>query len=221
MLYLIATPIGNLGDITLRALETLRACDYVLCEDTRRSQRLLAHYEIRKPLKSYHKFNERRRSAEVIADLKAGLNVGLVTDAGTPGICDPGEILVKLCHENSLEVTAIPGACAAVTALSISGFSTERFQLLGFLPKKKGQLTRILEEQLAYPGTSIFYESPYRVLKTLEILNTIAPDLQVAVIRELTKLHEENARGTPQELIARFTAKKPKGEIVLLFPGQE
>ncbi len=221
MLYLIATPIGNLADITLRALDALRSCDYILCEDTRHSQRLLAHYQIQKPLKSYHKFNEKRRCAEVISDLKAGLNIALITDAGTPSISDPGEILVKCCLENELAVTSLPGACAAVVALTLSGLDTDQFQLVGFLPKRKSILKRILTESLTYRGTTICYESPYRIIHTLKALAAIDPTRNVAVIRELTKIHEQRLRGTASELVGVFEQKPARGEIVLLIQGSK
>jgi 16S rRNA (cytidine1402-2'-O)-methyltransferase len=217
MLYLVATPLGNLADITQRALEILRTCDYVLCEDTRRSQRLLSHYQIQKPLKSYHKFNERRRESEILSDLKAGSKIALISDAGTPGISDPGEPLVNLCHQEGIEVNVIPGPCALVAALTLSGFSTERFQFVGFLPRKQGALTRLLNELLAFEGTSVCYESPYRLLKSLALLAELAPERELAVARELTKLHEEIRRGTAAELVAHYKAKTPKGEIVLLI----
>ncbi len=220
LLYLIATPIGNLADITLRALDTLRLCDYILCEDTRHSQRLLAHHQIQKPLKSYHQFNEKRRSDEVIADLKSGLNIALITDAGTPSISDPGEILVKRCLENGLPITSIPGACAAVVALTISGLATDQFQMLGFLPKKKSVLKRIIGECLAYRGTSICYESPYRVVHTLRIIEALDPARSIVLVRELTKIHEQRLQGTAPELIAHFGKNVPRGEFVMLINGQ-
>jgi 16S rRNA (cytidine1402-2'-O)-methyltransferase len=219
VLYLISTPIGNLGDISFRAIEVLRSCDYILCEDTRRSLQLLNHYQIKKPLKSYHKFNEKRRSQEIIRDLKEGLAICLISDAGTPGISDPGEILIQHCHEEGVEMSVIPGACAAIAALTLSGFTTERFQFIGFLPKKKGALSRMLSEFLTYDGTSICYESPFRLLKTLQLLATLNQTAQVAVVREITKIHEECIRGTTEELFAHFTKKAPRGEIVLLISG--
>ncbi|MFI5334063.1 MAG: 16S rRNA (cytidine(1402)-2'-O)-methyltransferase, partial [Chlamydiales bacterium] len=166
MLFLVATPIGNLADITLRALEVLRTCDYILCEDTRHSLKLLRHYEIQKPLRSYHKFNEKKRCDEITRDLKAGMKIALITDAGTPLISDPGEILVQKCIEEKLSVIPIPGPCAAIAALTLSGFSAAQFQLISFLPKKSGGLTRVRTARLSDPGTSICYESPYRLATT-------------------------------------------------------
>ncbi len=221
MLYLVATPIGNLADITLRALEVLRTCDYILCEDTRHSLKLLRHYEIQKPLKSYHKFNEKRRCDEIIADLKAGVKVALITDAGTPLISDPGEILVQRCVEEQVPITTIPGPCAAIAALTLSGFSAVQFQLVSFLPKKSGGLTKALTALLAYEGTSICYESPYRLVKTLKALCTLSPSRKVAVVRELTKIHEECRRGTAQDLCNHYSKISVKGEIVLLISCEE
>jgi 16S rRNA (cytidine1402-2'-O)-methyltransferase len=217
MLYLISTPIGNLADITLRALDLLKTCDYILCEDTRHSIKLLSHYEIRKPLRSYHKFNEKSRSEEIIKDLKEGMTIALISDAGTPGISDPGEILVRRCHEENIPVTSAPGPCAAIMALTLSGFSTRPFQLIGFLPRKKGELTRTFQGLLEYEGTSICYESPHRLTKALELLASLGSERKVAVIREMTKHFEECRRGSAKELAEHFSKKPPKGEIVLLI----
>lgn len=217
MLYLVATPIGNLADISFRALKTIESCDYLLCEDTRHSQKLLAHYELRKPLKSYHHFNEASRESQVIADLKEGKTIGLLSDAGTPGISDPGMRLVKRCWQEQLPVSTIPGACALIAALTSSGLSTERFQFIGFLPVKKGPRQRLLQECFLYPGTTIAYESPHRILSTLEILKTIAPTQRIAIARELTKKFEEVQQGTCLELFEKLHLRKPKGEFVLLL----
>ncbi len=217
MLYLIATPIGNLADITVRALKTIEACDYLLCEDTRHSRRLLSHYDLRKPLKSYHKFSEAKREEEIIKDLKSGKTIGLLSDAGTPGIADPGVRLVKKCRELELEVYPIPGPCSPIVALVASGLDTTRFQFVGFLPRKKGKLTKILEEGLAYPGTTICFESPHRILKSLKLLAELDPEKQVVVARELTKKFEEYAKGTPAELLEKWKTSPPKGEIILML----
>ncbi|HSW86020.1 MAG TPA: 16S rRNA (cytidine(1402)-2'-O)-methyltransferase, partial [Rhabdochlamydiaceae bacterium] len=176
MLYLIATPIGNLADISFRAITVLQSCDYILCEDTRTSLHLLQKYEINKPLKSYHQFNESGRAEEILADLKKDLTIALITDAGTPGISDPGEKLASLCRAEGIQVSAIPGPCAAIAALSISGLSSKRFQFLGFLPKKHSENKAVLIDVLHYPGTSICYESPHRITDTLELLSLIAKD---------------------------------------------
>jgi 16S rRNA (cytidine1402-2'-O)-methyltransferase len=219
MLFLIATPIGNLKDISLRALETLQACDYLLCEDTRHTGLLLAHYQLKIPLKSFHLFNEVSKEKRVIADLKQGLNIGLVSDAGTPAISDPGEKLVRRCREEEITVVAIPGPCAAITALSASGLPTSRFQFFGFLPRKKGKLTHILAEALDYPGTTICYESPFRLAATLKILTSLDPQASCTVARELTKKFESFSHGSAQTLFEKFSASPPKGEIVLLIQG--
>lgn len=220
MLYLIATPIGNLNDITLRAIETLKSCDLVLCEDTRHSRKLTSHYNISTPLKSYHKFNEAKMENIVIELLQAGKSIALISDAGTPGISDPGARLVKLCRERGLPVTSLPGPCAAITALTLSGLDTERFQFVGFLPKKKSELKAILQECCRYPGTTIAYESPHRLKNVLSLIQEMAPSKRVSVARELTKIYEELQTGTAAELLLRWQESEVKGEIVLLIaPG--
>lgn len=220
MLYLVATPIGNLGDITMRAIEILKSCDYILCEDTRHSLPLLKHYDIHKPLKSYHKFSEASKLDPIIEDLQAGKIVGLISDAGTPGISDPGALLVEACVKNKIAVQSIPGACAAVAALTCSGLNTERFQFFGFLPRKATELQTVLREILAYPGTTICYESPQRLMDVLALLKEIAPERNLAVARELTKKFEEVRRGTADELIQYWEQHPLKGEIVLLLSGK-
>lgn len=217
MLYLVATPIGNLEDITLRALNVLRECDYILCEDTRHSRRLLNHYEITKPLKSYHKFNEAKREEALVEDLQKGLTIALISDAGTPCFSDPGQRLVARCITEKLPVFPIPGPCAAVAALVTSGFPTEPFQFLGFLPRKKGQLTKKLEAILEAPITSICYETPHRICKVLDILVELAPDKEIVIGREITKKFEEFLRGSAVELLHRCKSKPLKGELVILF----
>lgn len=217
MLFLVATPIGNLSDITFRAIETLKACDYILCEDTRHSLILLKHYNIQKPLKSYHKFNEASQTETILKDLKNGKSICLISDAGTPGIADPGAALVKQCIEHHLEVSAIPGPCAAIQALSCSGLTTDRFQFLGFLPRKEGELRSELQHILSYGGTTICYESPKRLLDVLSLINEIDPTRLLVIARELTKKFEEIRRGTAEELIQHWNETEVKGEIVLLF----
>ena len=221
MLYLIATPIGNLADITLRALDTLKACDYVLCEDTRHTGPLLTHYEIHKPLKSFHKFNESFKEERIIEDLQAGQTIALVSDAGTPGISDPGAKLVQRCLDVGIQVTSIPGPCAAIMAISCSGFDTTRFQFLGFLPRKSSELRRTLQDLLTYPGTTICYESPFRILDVLQVMKELAPARKIAVARELTKKFEEIKRGTADELMTYWETHPLKGEIVLLISGEQ
>lgn len=219
VLYLIATPIGNLSDITLRALDILKSCDYILCEDTRHTRLLLSHFDIQKPLKSFHKFNERLKEDAVIHDLREGKQIALVSDAGTPGIADPGAKLVQRCVEEQLPMTAIPGPCAAVMALSYSGMDTTRFQFYGFLPRKPGELRHVLQELLTYLGTTICYESPNRLLDVLTLLVELAPSRHIAVARELTKKFEEMVRGTAEELLSYWNTHPLKGEIVLLISG--
>lgn len=217
MLYLVATPIGNLSDFSFRALETLKSCDYILCEDTRHSLILLKHYEIQKPLKSYHKFNEASQVDSILEDLQNGKIICLISDAGTPGISDPGEILVKKCVESQIPFSAIPGACAAIQALCCSGFPTRRFQFWGFLPKKEGELKSELQSIFAYGGTTICYESPHRILKVLEMIHLLYPDREIAIARELTKKFEEIVRGTGQTLLTYWETHPLKGEIVLMI----
>ncbi|MEI6713416.1 MAG: 16S rRNA (cytidine(1402)-2'-O)-methyltransferase [Verrucomicrobiota bacterium] len=216
MLSLIATPIGNLGDISLRALETLKSADLIAAEDTRHSGILLRHYEIQKPLISYHAHNEAKRTAELIVDLEAGRHIALITDAGMPGISDPGHRLLRLCIERNLPYTVIPGPSAVLTALVGSGFNTETFFFGGFLPVKSGQRERELTAAAEREGTSIFFESPHRILKTLEVAANLMPTRKMCVARELTKQFEDYRKGLPSELIAHYTAHPPKGEIVVL-----
>lgn len=217
MLSLVATPIGNLADITLRALETLKSCDYILCEDTRHSLVLLQHYQIKKPLKSYHKFNEASQAGAILQDLEAGRHICLISDAGTPGISDPGADLVKLCVEHHIAVNAIPGPCAAVQALSCSGLPTDRFQFWGFLARKENELKQQMQTILAYPGTTICYESPHRLINVLALIQTMQPDRPLVVARELTKKFEEVFRGTAAQHLEHWQQAFLKGEIVLLI----
>lgn len=217
MLYVVATPIGNLSDITFRAVETLKNCDYILCEDTRHSGILLQHYEIKKPLKSFHKFSEVAKQKDIIQDLKQGLAICLISDAGTPGISDPGEKLIQECLRNEIKVIAIPGACAAIAALCCSGLETTHFQFYGFLPRKAGELKRSLQEILIYSGTTICYESPNRLMSVLKQLQELAPERQLVVARELTKKFEEVKRGTASIHIKHWENAILKGEIVLMI----
>lgn len=217
MLYVVATPIGNLSDITLRAIDTLKNCDYILCEDTRHSRILLNHYDIKKPLKSFHKFSEMSKQDDIIDDLKQGITICLISDAGTPGISDPGEKLIQECLNNDIRVVAIPGPCAAITALCCSGLDTSRFQFFGFLPRKATELKRTLQDILSYPGTTICYESPNRLIDVLTQLQELAPDRLLAVARELTKKFEEIKRDTAANLISYWKNAALKGEIVLMI----
>ncbi len=218
-LYLVATPIGNREDITLRALRTLRECDVVAAEDTRRTAQLLAHFDIRKPLLSCFQHNEARRADEILRRLQGGERVALVTDAGSPGISDPGERVVRAVCAAGLRVEAVPGACALVAALTSSGLPTDEFHFLGFLPHKSGQRRRALEGLRTIPGTLVLYESPFRIEKLLHELNEVFPDRVIVLARELTKKFEEHLRGTPAELLTRARQRPLKGEFVVLIGG--
>ncbi|MBQ5613422.1 MAG: 16S rRNA (cytidine(1402)-2'-O)-methyltransferase [Tidjanibacter sp.] len=219
-LYLIPTPIGNLEDITLRALRLLREADVILAEDTRTSSVLLKHYDIQGHLMAHHKFNEHASSVAVAERIEAGQNVVLISDAGTPGISDPGFLLVRTCVERGIEVECLPGATAFVPALVQSGFPCDRFCFEGFLPQKKGRQKR-LQQLSGEPRSIVFYESPYRVVKCLEQLAEVfGAERRVAVSRELTKKFEETVRGTLSEVIAHFKAKPPKGEFVIVLAGE-
>jgi 16S rRNA (cytidine1402-2'-O)-methyltransferase len=218
-LYLVATPIGNLEDITLRALRTLKECDVVAAEDTRRTGQLLKHFGISKPLLSYFQFNEARRSEEILERLKRGEKVALVTDAGSPGISDPGERVVKAAIAAGFKVEPVPGPSALVAALTASGLSTEEFHFVGFLAHKSGQRRKKLEELKGFAGTLVLYESPYRVEKLLEELSEVFPERPVVLAREVTKKFEEYMRGKPGELLAAVRARPRKGEFVVLVAG--
>lgn len=220
-LYLVATPIGNLEDITLRALRTLKECDVIAAEDTRHTGRLLKHFEISKPLISYFQFNEAKRSEQIIERLRRGEKVALVTDAGTPGISDPGERVVKAVIAAGLRVESVPGPCALVAALTASGLSTDEFHFIGFLPHKSGQRRTQLEHLKTVPGALVLYESPYRIEKLLTELKEILPDRRIVLARELTKKFEEFLRGTPAELITQIGARTLKGEFVVLVEGSK
>jgi 16S rRNA (cytidine1402-2'-O)-methyltransferase len=219
MLYVVATPIGNLGDITLRALEVLRGVDLVAAEDTRHSGILLKHYKIDKPFVSYHEHNEAMRTAQLIERIAAGENVALITDAGMPGFSDPGVRLIRECIKRELPFTIIPGPSSILTALLGSGFSMEKFCFRGFLPIKSGRRERELRAATEREETTIFFESPYRLTKTLKACIDIMPDRELCVARELTKKFEEFRRGTAAQLHAHYEAHPPKGEIVLLISG--
>lgn len=220
-LHLVATPIGNLEDITLRALRILREADAIYAEDTRHTAVLLAHYEIRKPLLSCHEHNERMRCEEMARRVAEGQRIALVSDAGSPGISDPGFRAVRACVEQGLAVEAIPGPCALVAALSASGLPTHEFHFVGFLPVKSGACERKLRELEAVSGTLVFYESPHRLLRTLERIAVVYPERRVVVAREITKKFEEFRRGTAGELQTHFEHHPPRGEIVLLVAGKE
>jgi 16S rRNA (cytidine1402-2'-O)-methyltransferase len=217
MLYVVATPIGNLSDITLRALDILKSVDLIAAEDTRHSGMLLKHFGIKKPFISYHEHNEAMRAAELVERLAVGENIALITDAGTPGLSDPGLRLIRGCITRDLSFTVIPGPSSILTALIGSGFPTEKFCFRGFLPVKSGQRERELRAAADCAETVIFFESPYRLTKTLSACVDIMPDRQLCVARELTKKFEEFRRGMARELCAHYEAKPPKGEIVLVI----
>ena len=221
ILYVVPTPVGNMEDMTFRAIRILKEADLILAEDTRTSGILLKHYEIKNAMQSHHKFNEHKTVEGIVNRIKAGETVALISDAGTPGISDPGFLVVRECVKNGIEVQCLPGATAFVPALVSSGLPDERFCFEGFLPQKKGRMTRLnaLAEE---PRTMIFYESPYRLLKTLTQFQEIfGTDRQVSVCREISKVHEESVRGTLQEVVAHFTATEPRGEIVIILAGKE
>ena len=220
-LYVVPTPLGNLDDMTFRAIKVLKEADLILAEDTRTSGILLKHFEIKNAMQSHHKFNEHRTVEALAQRIQAGETVALISDAGTPAISDPGFLLVRECVRNGVEVECLPGATAFVPALVMSGLPNDRFCFEGFLPQKKGRVTRLtaLQEETR---TMIFYESPYRVVKTLtQFTEFFGAERQVAVCREISKVHEECVRGTLQEVIAHFTANEPRGEFVIVLAGKD
>lgn len=219
ILYIIPTPVGNMEDITFRAIRILKEVDMILAEDTRTSSVLLKHYDIKNRLVSHHKFNEHQTTGNIINQLKAGMTIGLISDAGTPGISDPGFLLVREAVAAGIEVQCLPGATAFVPALVNSGLPDDRFCFEGFLPQKKGRQSRI-ESLKDEQRTMIFYESPYRLLKALQqFAEVFGPDRRVCVCREISKVHEESVRGSLHEVIAHFTEREPKGEIVIILEG--
>ena len=220
ILYLVPTPIGNLSDITYRAVEVLKSVDAILCEDTRVSGKLLRHLEIKKPLIAFHQHNEHKLTPRIIERLKGNETLALISDAGTPGISDPGYLVVSHCIENNIVVQSLPGATAFVPALVNSGLSSDKFVFEGFLPHKKGRQTRLkfLSEE---SRTILLYESPHRLLKCLKQLDEFFGERKAVVCREITKLHEETVRGNIKELIEHFNDKKVKGEIVIIIEGNK
>ena len=218
-LILIPTPIGNLDDITLRAIECIKDVDLILCEDTRRSLKLMNHLEIKKPLKSFHKFNEHSTVQKIIFEIQSGIKVGLISDAGTPSISDPGYLIVKMCIDNNIDVECLPGPTALIPALAISGLPSERFTFEGFLPVKKGRKTRLQELSLE-KRTMIFYESPYKLYKTLkDFYDFFGPDREISISKELTKIFENTKRGKIRDIIDTYENKKLKGEFVIVVKG--
>ena len=219
-LYLCATPIGNLEDMTMRAIRVLREVDLIAAEDTRNSIRLLNHFDIKTPMTSYHEYNRIEKAYTLIEKMREGKNVALITDAGTPGISDPGEDLVRLCYEAGIEVTSLPGACACVTALTLSGLSTRRFCFEAFLPSEKKERAEILEELKTETRTTILYEAPHRLVRTLKELMETLGDRRVTICRDLTKKHETAFQTTLASAAAYYEANDPKGECVIVMEGR-
>ena len=219
-LYLCATPIGNLEDMTFRCVRVLKEADLIAAEDTRGSIKLLNHFEIKTPMTSYHEYNKIEKGRKLVERLLGGEDIALITDAGTPGISDPGEELVRMCHEAGITVTAVPGAAACVTALTISGLSTRRFAFEAFLPADKKERQRVLESLKDETRTMVIYEAPHRLIRTLGVLKEVLGDRQAAVCKELTKRHETVFRATLCEAIAYYEEHEPRGEYVLIIEGK-
>ena len=220
-LFVVPTPVGNLDDMTFRAIQVLKEVDLILAEDTRTSGVLLKHFEIKNSLQSHHKYNEHKTVDNVINRIKAGANIALISDAGTPAISDPGFLVVRECVRNGIEVQCLPGATALIPAVVNSGLPNDRFCFEGFLPQKKGRMTR-MKELTEEVRTMIFYESPHRLVKTLiQFVEYMGEDREVSVSREISKIHEETVRGTLKEVIAYFTEKEPRGEIVIVLAGAQ
>jgi len=218
-LYIVPTPIGNLEDFTFRAINVLKDVDLILCEDTRRSKKLLIHYDIETPLRSHHKFNEHKEIGKVVNKILSGEKIALISDAGTPGISDPGFLAVRTCLENNIEVECLPGATALIPALVNSGIPFDKFVFEGFLPVKKGRKTK-LEKLSEEERTMVFYESPHKLLKTLkDFSNSFGPERKVSISRELTKIYEETIRLSLEDAVKLFTEKPPKGEFVIIIEG--
>ena len=219
-LYLCATPIGNLEDMTYRVIRTLQEVDLIAAEDTRNSIKLLNHFEIKTPMTSYHEYNKIEKGKKLVEKLQAGVNIALITDAGTPGISDPGEELVKMCYESGIEVTSLPGAAACITALTLSGLSTRRFAFEAFLPTDKKEKQEVLKELASETRTMILYEAPHRLIKTLKELYNTVGNRKITVCRELTKKHETAFATTLEEAISYYEDNEPKGECVPVLEGK-
>ena len=219
-LYLCATPIGNLGDMSPRAVETLREADIIAAEDTRNSIKLLNHFDIHTPMTSYHEYNKVEKARDLISQLKQGRNIALITDAGTPAISDPGEVLVKMCGEEGIAVTSLPGPAACVTALTLSGLSTRRFCFEGFLPSEKKERQEVLEELSGESRTMIIYEAPHHLVRTLGELEKALGDRKIALCRELTKKHETIDRTTISKALEMYESEDPRGEFVIVIEGK-
>ncbi len=219
-LYLCATPIGNLEDMTFRVIRTLKEVDLIAAEDTRNSIKLLNHFEIKTPMTSYHEYNKIEKGKKLVEKLQAGMNIALITDAGTPGISDPGEELVKMCYEAGIEVTSLPGAAACITALTLSGLSTRRFAFEAFLPSDKKEKQTVLKELENETRTIIMYEAPHRLVRTLQELLEYLGNRRITVCRELTKKHETAFVTTLEEAVSYYESQEPKGECVLVMEGK-
>lgn len=220
-LYLVATPIGNLEDMTYRAVRILSEVDLIAAEDTRNSIKLLNHFQIKTPMTSYHEFNKYDKAETLVEKLLTGSNIAVITDAGTPGISDPGEELVKKCHAAGILVTAVPGACACITGLTISGLSSRRFSFEAFLPKDKKEKARVLKELASETRTMVIYEAPHRLRKTLEELYSVLGNRKLTITKELTKKHETVYPTTFEEAISRYEVEEPRGEYVLVIEGKD
>ena len=220
-LYVIPTPIGNLDDITIRAIKTLEFVDIILCEDTRRSQKLLSHLGIKSKLKSHHKFNEHKQVSNIVNKIKSGINIGVISDAGTPGISDPGFLLVRSCLNSNIDIECLPGPTALIPALIISGLPMEKFVFEGFLPTKKGRKTK-LQNLSTETRTMIFFESPHKLTKTLiDFQNTFGSERNISVSREITKMYEHTLRGKIDDILEKLQNKKNKGEFVIVVDGKK
>ena len=220
-LYVIPTPIGNLDDITIRAIKTLEFVDIILCEDTRRSQKLLSHLGIKSKLKSHHKFNEHKEVNNIVNKIKSGINIGVISDAGTPGISDPGFLLVRSCLNSNIDIECLPGPTALIPALIISGLPMEKFVFEGFLPTKKGRKTK-LQNLSTETRTMIFYESPHKLIKTLiDFQNIFGSERNISVSREITKMYEHTLRGKIDDILEKLQNKKNKGEFVIVVDGKK
>lgn len=220
-LYLCATPIGNLEDITYRVLRTLKEVDLIAAEDTRNSIRLLNHFEIKTPMTSYHEYNKIDKAYQLVAKMREGKNIALITDAGTPGISDPGEDIVRICYEEGIPVTSLPGAAACITALTMSGLPTRRFVFEAFLPKDKNEHQAVLEELKTETRTIIIYEAPHHLVRTLqELSDTLGGDRRLTICRELTKRHEEKLQMTLTDSLSYYEVNEPRGEYVLIIAGR-
>ena len=219
-LYLCATPIGNLEDITLRVLRTLREVDLIAAEDTRNSIKLLNHFEIKTPMTSYHEYNKIDKAYQLVEKIRSGQNIALITDAGTPSISDPGEDLVRICHQSGIEITSLPGACACITALTLSGLASRRFAFEAFLPRDKKERSAILDSLKLETRTIILYEAPHHLLKTLQELYNVLGDRPITLCRELTKKYETVFTSTLSEALSFYQQQAPKGEFVLVIQGK-